>query len=145
MLSNLHCETSVSRQVILSSWLKPFYRPDGPKLLANMLFTAKILCYCVHDQGKIATVKASNPNVGCKRLQTRQYCSKNSQSEFPKNFYNNKIINRSQSHITLTSSILDNKLSKILYYLLGTGESYGPTAQHTQDSPIFFIQLNHCA
>ena len=28
-------------------------------------------------------------------------------------------------------------------YLLGTGESYGPTAQHTQDSPIFFIQLNY--
>ena len=28
-------------------------------------------------------------------------------------------------------------------YLLGTGESYGPTAQHTQDSRIFFIQLNY--
>ena len=28
-------------------------------------------------------------------------------------------------------------------YLLGTGESYGPTAQHTQDFPIFFIQLNY--
>ena len=30
-------------------------------------------------------------------------------------------------------------------YLLGTGESYGQTAQHAQDSPIFFIQLNYCA
>ena len=30
-----------------------------------------------------------------------------------------------------------------LYYLLGTRESYGPTAQHMQDSPIFFIQLNY--
>ena len=30
-------------------------------------------------------------------------------------------------------------------YLLGTGESYGPTAQHTQDSLIFFIKLNYCA
>ena len=28
-------------------------------------------------------------------------------------------------------------------YLLGTGESYGPTAQHMQDFPIFFIQLNY--
>ena len=26
---------------------------------------------------------------------------------------------------------------------LGTGEIYGPTAQHMQDCPIFFIQLNH--
>ena len=29
------------------------------------------------------------------------------------------------------------------HYLLGTGESYSPTAQHMQDSPIFFIQLNY--
>ena len=28
-------------------------------------------------------------------------------------------------------------------YLLGTRENYGPTAQHTQDFPIFFIQLNY--
>ena len=28
-------------------------------------------------------------------------------------------------------------------YVLGTGESYGPTAQHTQDSPICFIQLSY--
>ena len=28
-------------------------------------------------------------------------------------------------------------------YLLGTGESYGPTAQLRQDYPIFFIQLNY--
>ena len=28
-------------------------------------------------------------------------------------------------------------------YLLNTGKSYGPTAQHMQDSPIFFIQLNY--
>ena len=28
-------------------------------------------------------------------------------------------------------------------YLLGTGESYDPTAQHTQHFPIFFIQLNY--
>ena len=27
-------------------------------------------------------------------------------------------------------------------YLFGTGESYGPTAQHSQDCPIFLIQLN---
>ena len=31
----------------------------------------------------------------------------------------------------------------VIYYLLGTGESYGLTAQHTQDCPIFFIQLNY--
>ena len=30
-----------------------------------------------------------------------------------------------------------------MYYLLGIGESYGPTAQHSQDCLIFFIQLNH--
>ena len=30
-----------------------------------------------------------------------------------------------------------------LSYSLGTGESYGPTVQHTQDCPIFFIQLNY--
>ena len=36
------------------------------------------------------------------------------------------------------------KFSTVLInYLLSTGESYGPTAQHTQDSPIFFIQLNY--
>ena len=28
-------------------------------------------------------------------------------------------------------------------YLLSTGESYGLTVQHMQDSPIFFIQLNY--
>ena len=28
-------------------------------------------------------------------------------------------------------------------YSLGTGESYGPTAQHTQNFVIFFIQLNY--
>ena len=28
-------------------------------------------------------------------------------------------------------------------YLLGARESYGPTAQHLQDCPIFFIQLNY--
>ena len=28
-------------------------------------------------------------------------------------------------------------------YLLGTRVSYGPTAQHMQDFPIFFIQLNY--
>ena len=28
-------------------------------------------------------------------------------------------------------------------YLLGLGESYGLTAQHTQDCPIFSIQLNY--
>ena len=34
-------------------------------------------------------------------------------------------------------------LSWVQYYLLSTGESYSPTAQHMQDSPIFFIQLNY--
>ena len=34
-------------------------------------------------------------------------------------------------------------LSCIYNYLLSTGESYGLTAQHMQDSPIFFIQLNY--
>ena len=33
--------------------------------------------------------------------------------------------------------------SESYYYLLGSGESYGPTAQHWQDYPIFFIQLNY--
>ena len=28
-------------------------------------------------------------------------------------------------------------------YLLGAGQSYRPTVQHTQDCPIFLIQLNH--
>ena len=28
-------------------------------------------------------------------------------------------------------------------YLLGAVKSYGPTAQHSQDCLIFFIQLNH--
>ena len=28
-------------------------------------------------------------------------------------------------------------------YLLSVGESYGPTAQHLQDCPIFFIQLTY--
>ena len=38
----------------------------------------------------------------------------------------------------------DNGVTDVfIYYLLGTGESYGPTAQHTQDSRIFFIQLNY--
>ena len=32
-------------------------------------------------------------------------------------------------------------LSLIVNYLLGTGENYGPTAQHAQDCPIFIIQL----
>ena len=31
------------------------------------------------------------------------------------------------------------------HYLLGTGKRYGPTAQHMQDSLIFFIQLSYCA
>ena len=31
----------------------------------------------------------------------------------------------------------------VFYYLLSTQESYGPTAQHMQDSPIFFIQPNY--
>ena len=33
--------------------------------------------------------------------------------------------------------------SLVQHYLLGTRESYGLTAQHTEDSPIFFIQLNY--
>ena len=39
-----------------------------------------------------------------------------------------------------TSSV---HVMKSAYYLLGTGESYGPTAQNTQDFPIFFTQLNY--
>ena len=36
-----------------------------------------------------------------------------------------------------------SSLMKFLHYSLGTGESYGPAAQHMQDCPIFFIQLNY--
>ena len=38
----------------------------------------------------------------------------------------------------------DNVVAPLFqYHSLGTGERYGPTAQHKQDSPIFFIQLNY--
>ena len=38
---------------------------------------------------------------------------------------------------------IDDVGSSFFNYLLSTGESYGPTAQHMQDFPIFFIQLNY--
>ena len=46
-----------------------------------------------------------------------------------------KLSNVSTYHMDMYNGIHD--------YWLGTGESYGPTAQHTQDCLMFFIQLNH--
>ena len=40
-------------------------------------------------------------------------------------------------------SCLNEPACQIPYYLLGIGKSYGLTAQHMQDYPIFFIQLNY--
>ena len=51
---------------------------------------------------------------------------------------------RSDSDFRLqTTHVLKVLLVNNKHYLLGTGETYGPTAQHSQDSPIFFIQLNY--
>ena len=56
-------------------------------------------------------------------------------------------------HVQIAGQVRLNRLSRgvensvgwndTFNYVLGTGESYGPTAQHTQDSPIFFLQLNY--
>ena len=48
---------------------------------------------------------------------------------------------RSQESSQRSSSI--ENINPDINYLLGTGESYTLTAQHMQDSPIFFIQLNY--
>ena len=45
----------------------------------------------------------------------------------------------------LEGAVVDQVDLGAVDYLLGTGESYGQTAQHTQDSPTLFIQLNYCA
>ena len=47
------------------------------------------------------------------------------------------------NHTTKISLIKQNIHTINCNYLLGTGESYSPTAQHMQDSRIFFIQLNY--
>ena len=50
-------------------------------------------------------------------------------------------------HHKVTHKFDMNSLKSIMHikhnYLLSTGESYGFTAQHMQDCPISFIQLNH--
>ena len=88
-----------------------------------------LLCRLVHtlpkflDQGRIITSNRFVLNMGKDHhLQLRT---------FPPLFHNFKEFN--------IKAVAAHR------YLLGTGESYGPTAQHMQDSPMFFIQPNYCA